>query len=1060
MTGQRTSKPACPGCGEEVPLDAPRGYCLKCLFSLGTAESDSLAAESPPQPSTPNHQPRMRSFGDYELLEEIARGGMGIVYKARQKSLGRIVAVKMLLFGEQSGKELAQRFRAEAAVAASLQHPNIVAIHEVGVHEGQPFFVMDFIEGQSLARLSAGQPLPATRAARYVKMVAEAIHHAHERGVLHRDLKPSNVLIDPFDQPRVTDFGLAKRLHRESELTLSGEVLGSPSYMPPEQAAAKRGLVGRRSDVYSLGAILYHLLTGRPPFVGETLTSTLQDVVNKDPVSPRLLNPSVPPDLETLCLKCLEKEPARRYQTAQALAEDLERFLRGEPIRAHPVGHVGKLWRWCCRQPALAGLGAVAVFALLAVAVTSTVSAIRIKGQQQRIEKEQRALRQNLYAADMNFVQHALEDGNYGLARRFLDVHRPAPGQEDLRGFEWRYFWNLSQGESVETWRGHSNIVTSVAVSADGKTVASGCLDGSIHLWDLAHGRILTTFLVKGGEINSVAFSADGRFLAAGSYSGPAHLWELTSGRVIASFAGEESHVSFSPVEALLAVSIGGDNLREGDESSVIIWDCTQKLETRRFQSGNRLAFSADGKTLATGSFDNAIKIWDTVTWELRQIITNSGPVISLALSPDGGRLVSSNQKGEVLLCDVAAGQRTILVSDHGTPVWSVAFSPDGRTLATGGSDHTVGLWDVAGATNKACLKGHGGQVEAIAFLPDGKRLVSASHDETVRLWNLEPKEGMNPTEVRLALSAAYDVSLPQPSPQAISFGVFVFSEDSLLMAVPGDEGLKIWDLATKQIHAVVTNEFRALALTDKGRTLVTISTNYTLGFWDWERGVLRTNFVLSSIDEPIRRAQLAHDGKILATATRNGLVLFWNTVNGSRLGAIQAHRSTVWTLAFSPDDTLLATASDDKTAKIIDVRTHSELVALKSHRDFVVDVAFSCDGQILATSSGDGTAKLWEVSTGKIITTLIGHKQEVLTVAFSPDGRTLATSDHHTMKLWHLATYRELATFNDERPINFMAFSPDGRKLGATGLDGSLRFWSAPTLAEVDADPGYRAAR
>ena len=293
MTGQPTSQPTCPSCGAEVPPDAPQGYCLKCLFALGTAEPDSLAVEPADKSEIRNPKSEIgsRSFGDYDLLEEIARGGMGVVYKARQKSLGRIVAVKMLLFGEQSGKDLAQRFRAEAAAAASLQHPNIVAIHDVNAHGGQPFFVMDFIEGRSLAKLNSECEVRNAewlhRAARYVRIVAEAIHYAHERGILHRDLKPSNVLIDPFDQPRVTDFGLAKRLHHDSELTLSGQVLGSPNYMPPEQAAAKRGLVGRRSDVYSLGAILYHLLTGRPPFVGETLTDTLQDVVNKEPISPR-----------------------------------------------------------------------------------------------------------------------------------------------------------------------------------------------------------------------------------------------------------------------------------------------------------------------------------------------------------------------------------------------------------------------------------------------------------------------------------------------------------------------------------------------------------------------------------------------------------------------------------------------------------------------------------------------------------------------------------------------------------------------------------------------------
>jgi serine/threonine-protein kinase len=268
------------------------------------------------------------------LLEEIARGGMGIVYKARQRSLDRIVAIKMLLFGDQSGKDLAQRFRAEAAAAASLQHPNIVAIHEVSAHEGQPFFVMDFIEGQSLARLAAGQPLPASAAARYVKIIAEAIHYAHERGVVHRDLKPSNVLIDSTDQPRVTDFGLAKRVKDDSDLTATGQVLGSPNYMPPEQAAARHGEVGPHSDVYSLGALLYHLLTGRPPFLAETIQETLIQALEYEPVPPTLLNRTVPRDLEAVCLKCLEKSTTRRYPTSHALADELERFQNGELVQA------------------------------------------------------------------------------------------------------------------------------------------------------------------------------------------------------------------------------------------------------------------------------------------------------------------------------------------------------------------------------------------------------------------------------------------------------------------------------------------------------------------------------------------------------------------------------------------------------------------------------------------------------------------------------------------------------------------------------------------------------
>jgi eukaryotic-like serine/threonine-protein kinase len=268
------------------------------------------------------------------LLEEIGHGGMGVVYRARQKSLDRIVALKVLLFGPHASAESVKRFRAEAVATAALQHPNIVAIHEVGFCQGQHYIAMDYVEGQPLSALIRGSPLAARRAASYVKAIVEAIHYAHERGILHRDLKPANVLIDANDQPRITDFGLAKRLESDSDLTLSGQLLGSPSYIPPEQATGKRLTLSRRSDVYALGAILYHALTGRPPFVGEGMADTVQQVLTTEPVSPRLLNRAVPHDLETVCLKCLEKEPAKRYATAQMLAEELGQFLDGKQVHA------------------------------------------------------------------------------------------------------------------------------------------------------------------------------------------------------------------------------------------------------------------------------------------------------------------------------------------------------------------------------------------------------------------------------------------------------------------------------------------------------------------------------------------------------------------------------------------------------------------------------------------------------------------------------------------------------------------------------------------------------
>jgi serine/threonine protein kinase len=345
----------CPSCGNPLPPDAPAGLCPVCLLKSDPAAKPGAKA-NPGEPAatisiSPDAFVRVRYFGDYELLEEIARGGMGVVWKARQSSLNRIVAVKMILAGKLAGEAEVQRFRREAEAAANLQHPNIVAIHEVGEHDGQHYYSMDYVEGRDLgARVRESGPLPPARAAECLQTIAEAVHFAHQRGTLHRDLKPQNVLMDAAGVPRITDFGLAKFIERDDSLTKTDATMGSPSYMPPEQAAGHLDQVGPHSDVYSLGAILYELLTGRPPFRAETAVATMRLVMESDPVPPRKLNPDLPPDLETICLKCLEKNPVLRYPSANALAEELGRFLKHEPIQAVPVSAIRKAESWLRRH--------------------------------------------------------------------------------------------------------------------------------------------------------------------------------------------------------------------------------------------------------------------------------------------------------------------------------------------------------------------------------------------------------------------------------------------------------------------------------------------------------------------------------------------------------------------------------------------------------------------------------------------------------------------------------------------------------------------------------------
>lgn len=370
-----TTSPLCPQCGKPLPGDAPQGLCAECLFKAALASQTSSAAtgafhETPASTTiNPEAGVRLQYFGDYELLEEIARGGMGVVWKARQTSLRREVAVKMIRAGALASTDEVQRFLREAEAAANLQHPNIVAIHEVGEHGGQHYFSMDYVAGRDLGALVRTGPLPAQRAARYVKIIAEAIHFAHQRGTLHRDLKPQNVLIDEADQPRITDFGLAKIVDHDSRLTQTGVVMGSPSYMPPEQAAGRHADIGPHSDVYALGAMLYELLTGRPPFGAATAVATLRQVLDADPVPPRRLQADIPRDLETICLKCLEKMPAARYASARALAEELGRFLQGEPILARPAGTLRKAVSWSRRHPGV--LAAAATLLAIALAFGS-----------------------------------------------------------------------------------------------------------------------------------------------------------------------------------------------------------------------------------------------------------------------------------------------------------------------------------------------------------------------------------------------------------------------------------------------------------------------------------------------------------------------------------------------------------------------------------------------------------------------------------------------------------------------------------------------------------------
>ncbi len=767
----------CNECGRPLPDNAADGLCPSCLleWGLGAPESDdspAVAVEGTGEQQAPSPLPaRLACFGDYELLEEIARGGMGVVYKARQVSLNRIVAVKMILAGQFAGRDATQRFKTEAEAAARLRHPGIVGVHEVGQHEGFHYFSMDYIEGKNLAEMARAKPVSAQQAAEWVKAVAQAIHYAHEQGILHRDIKPPNILIDALNAPHVTDFGLAKQVQADSDVTVSGEVLGSPNYMPPEQAGGRRGEVSRASDVYSLGAVLYHLLAGRPPFVGQTMADTMDQVIHQDAIPPRLLNASAPPDLDTICLKCLEKEPRRRYQTAQELADELGRFLRDEPILARPAGATEKAWRWCRRKPVIAALAAslVLVFLLGLAGVLTQLRRVQAKSEEHRRELAQLRV--------LNGVQ-LMQAGDYFKSLLWfaeaLEIDKAIPARQEIH--QMRIAAVLAQCPRLVQVISHDGRpIVSAAFSPTDDRLATIGADRTARVWEMPSGKPLMKTKPLPALPIALSFSPDGAHLLIVLVDNTARLLDPATGaQVIVPLPHRFEGGDNSPFPPVFDPS-GKKLITQPKLKDLQIWDvATGKPIGARMVHTNllgRAQFSADGARLLTcDTNDFGYLAWDTSTGKPAPFpVSGPGGLSTFYFSQQANVALIGGQiwkwTGDPPGLGVAAaaspkpGFQTAPIGepllDPQQLMWAT-FSPNGDRLLTASRDRTARIWDTATAKLLALPLPHDQAVRRGEFSPDGRRVATVSEDNLTRVWDADTGQPLTPP---ISHAASADVS-------------------------------------------------------------------------------------------------------------------------------------------------------------------------------------------------------------------------------------------------------------------------------------------------------------
>jgi WD40 repeat protein len=996
---------------------------------------------TPPVPA----EPPLPTIPGYRIEAVLGRGGMGVVYKARHLALKRTVALKMVRAGVSAGPRELARFRIEVEAAARLQHPNIVQIHEVGEADGHPYCAFEFVEGGSLASKIRGKPLAIHEAARLVEVLARAMQLAHSRNVVHRDLKPANILLTPDGQPKISDFGLARHLDSDSGETQVGAVMGTPNYMAPELASGRAHDAGPAADIWALGAILYECLTGRPPFSSETVIETLDRVRTQEAVPPSRCRRGVPLDLETICLKCLRKEPEKRYASALELADDLQRYQRGETILARPVGPFERAVRWVRRNPVLTGAALAVVLALAAGATVSYLKYLEAdaarQAEAQRVIERDRALGEARLATDTanesaEELRYRLGVSNMLLASNAFDnrdvrlaYERMDSVPEKQRGWEWNYLARQTRG-GLFTLYGHTHYVLSVAYSPDGAWIVTGSHDRTAKVWNARTGAFLRELRVPADPVMSVCFSPDSTRIVTGTYDGPTKVWDARTGKPLLDLRGHTQPV------LSVAYSPDGTRIATGSEDRTArIWDArtgTPLVILKGFQETVRsVAYNPDGTRIATSSEDGTATVWDAGTGQqVLALLRRTPGITSVAYSPDGTRFMTGNRDNISRVWDARTGDPLFELTGHTRDVTSGMFSPDGLRIVTTSWDGTARVWDARTGAFLLDLKGHGQPVMCASFSPDGDHIVTAGYDYTAKVW--DARTGMPQVQLLGHTNSVVSVD---------------FSSDGARILTAGDATVRVWDARTRSsiLEFLAHKDWvTSAAYSPDGTRILTGGHDNKAKVWNARTGELLLE--LKGHTRPLASAMFSLDGTRIVTGSWDQTAKIWDARTGDALGELKGHTGIVASVMFSPDGTGILTGSSDFTARVWDAQTGRVRHELKGHTQPVVSAAWSADGARIVTASNDRTAKIWDARTGKFLLDCKGHTDGLEAVCFSPDGTRIVTgSMDRTAKVWDVHTGIPLFELKGHtRAVTAVCFSPDGMRIVTGSDDRTARIWDA----------------